>query len=323
MIEKLHTCGLIQASPNDLQVQRLKHGRGFKYLEKGKLITCVKKKRYLKALAIPPVYEDVHMTTNKRFHLQATGLDTNKNRQYFYHSKWENFRDEVKYARLKIIGRELPKIRQRINRDLKLGTDTPGFVLASIVKLLDYTGLRIGNWQSARQHQTYGLITLHKKHFKTDSLEFTGKAGVEIERPIFHQPVQEILETFYHLHNGLEDPLFTIGQTMVTPAMVNDYLDDISSIHMTAKEFRTWRSCALFVQYWQQSFKKQESLTLKHIIEQVADHTCNTVSILKSSYIHPTLLETFKEQPEIIMQPYKKVSGLRQPEALMLQLLKA
>lgn len=322
MIEKLHTCGLLKASPDDLNIQRLKHGRGFRYVQNGKTLTDAKKKKYLKSLAIPPVYSDVHLTTNKRYHLQATGLDTNNNRQYFYHPKWENYRDTVKFARLPTIGKQLPKIRRKVNRDLKQPEDSLEFMLAGIVKLLDYTGLRIGNWNSAKNHKTYGLITLHHKHFDGEKLHFHGKAGVEIERPIFENPVQQLLETFYDQYENMDEPMFEHNGSAITPTLVNNYLDDISGINMTAKEFRTWRSCALFVKYWRQAVQRKEDLTLKHTIEQVAQHTCNTVSILKSSYLHPMLLEQFKEEPAQVLQKAGKTRGLRQDEALLLKLIK-
>ena len=280
-----------------LTIERRKHGKGFKYLDAGELVRCTKQKAYFKSLAIPPVYTNVKIAGNPRRYLIAMGDDSNGNAQYFYHPSWENYREEYKFKRLPIIGERLPAIRSTVSRHLKLSADDPRKVLATLVRLLDCTGLRIGNWHTAKTNHTYGLLTLHKQHLQVtptgDELHFKGKAGVEIDRPVYERAAAKLLENYYYQVDDQEDPLFTFHDRPITAAAVNEYLADISNIHMTAKEFRTWRSNALFIKYWSQA---GEDPTIKSLLENVAQHTCNTTSILQSSYIAPVIIEQVKDR---------------------------
>jgi DNA topoisomerase-1 len=276
---------------------------------------------------VPPIYTDVTLSVSDHTHLQASGIDTTGNLQYFYHPIWEELRDQYKFNRLILIGQRLPSIRRKVSRILKDCANDKLYVLAAITKVLDRTGLRVGNHVSSVANKTYGVSTLRTKHVQPHddylTLEFTGKGGVEIERDIKDSQIANMLEDFYERPGDL---LFQYKQAdnlkAVSPAQINNFISEISGIDMTAKEFRTWRASALFVRFWLQ--KGGEDLTLSALLERVSGYICNTPSTLRNSYIHPVLIERKKDDSFFIQDvEISRIQGLRKAEACMMAILAA
>lgn len=289
----------------------------------------------INALAIPPAWKDVWICPSANGHLQATGRDARGRKQYRYHPRWREIRDENKFARMIAFGRALPKIRRRIRRDLRargLGRDK---ILATIVRLMDLSAIRIGNDEYAHENKSYGLTTLKGRHARVNGntihFRFRGKSGKRHELSIANPRLARIVKKCQHLP-GQElfqwvDEAGAVHD--VTSDEVNVYLREISGSDFTSKDFRTWigtvgAACALT------ESAGAVSQTRRHInraIEQVARRLGNTPAVCKKCYIHPAILDFFRDGslvPALSNQatnPARSQSGLRSEEAAVLALL--
>ncbi|MEL7145445.1 MAG: hypothetical protein AAFO69_03685 [Bacteroidota bacterium] len=323
----LKSNGLRYSISDELAIRRVNLGDQFIYQSAdGQIIDDSDRIGWYEALAVPPVYRDVHYCSDNKGHLQASGIDTTGSTQYFYHPQWEVLREQYKFKRLLQIGERLPGIRRKVREDLKGNRGDKYFVLAAITRVLDNTGLRIGNQISKEENNTYGVSTLEKEHLHIENsgdftLEFTGKGGVEIEREIVNSGVKNVLETFYERPGDLLFQYQKEGAMhAISPAQINYYISSISRMDMTAKEFRTWRASALFVKFWTRSGGDQK--TLGDLLAEVCALIGNTPATLRNSYIHPTLAEKKKDQ-NFQINDVKGIAkkGLRKAERVMLAML--
>ena len=258
-------------------------------------------------------------------HLQAKGKDTTGSEQYFYHEDWQALRDTLKFERIAEVGAALPSIRRKVRKLLKSDAGSKERALAACVRVLDGTGLRVGNRASASEG-TFGVSTLTRRHLQHEGkhlvLNFTGKAGVKIKR----QVSAHLCELLSELENAGTAPLFEYrcgeGQwSSVCASQVNEFLSELHSVDMTAKEFRTFRASALFVKYWSQ--KGGASASLKSILEKVSKKLGNTPQTLRTSYVHPELIQMKKNGLKIRGMDTQKIRGLKKHERLMLKLIDA
>ena len=273
--------------------------------QQGRRITDEAEIQRINSLAIPPAYTDVWICPSKNGHLQATGKDAKGRKQYRYHPKWRETADANKYSRVMAFALALPDIRQRVDHDLS----RPGLprekVLATVVKLLETTLIRVGNEEYAKTNKHYGLTTMRNRHVKvkgaTIEFSFRGKSGVdhtiELENPRMARVVkscQEIpgQELFQYLdHDG--------QRHSIDSADVNAYLQEISGQPFTAKDFRTWAGTVLAAMALQEfeSFDS-EAVAKKNIvaaIERVSERLGNTPSVCRKCYVHPAILEAYVE----------------------------
>ncbi|RSZ60753.1 DNA topoisomerase IB [Massilia atriviolacea] len=257
----------------------------------------------IRALAIPPAWTDVWICKSPNGHLQATGRDAKKRKQYRYHARWRTLRDEVKYERMISFGKALPAIRRAVDADLK----RPGLprekVLATIVYLLEATMMRIGNEEYARTNKSFGLTTLRDRHVRIDGkaveFRFRGKSGVFHNVKVEDKRLARIIsrirdlpgQELFHYEDD-EGKAHTVDSSDV-----NDYLREISGEDYTAKDFRTWSGTVLAALALQE-FEKfdSEAQAKKNIvraIESVAEKLGNTPSICRKCYVHPAILEAY------------------------------
>jgi len=254
------------------------------------------------ALGIPPAWTDVWIAPRAHYHIQATGRDARGRKQYKYHVRWRQVRDEAKFNKMIDFGEALPGIRESVRRDLaQLGLPRTK-VLAAVTALLDMTHLRIGNEEYARENQTYGLTTLRNEHVAVNGasirVEFIGKAHkphtveltdrrlARVIRGCRELPGQEL---FTYLENGEPRP--------VTSDDVNDYLRDISGRDFTAKDFRTWAgslvvACAL----WEAGAAECPTAAKRQVVAAIraaAAHLGNTPAVCRKSYVHPAVIGAY------------------------------
>ncbi len=277
---------------------------GFHFFDlAGRRVTDAEEVERIHALAIPPAYADVWICPNKNGHLQATGRDEKGRKQYRYHQKWRETADANKYSRVMAFAAALPGIRKRIDADL----GRPGLprekVLATVVKLLETTLIRVGNEEYARENKHYGLTTMRNRHVKvkgsTILFSFRGKSGVdhtvELQNPRLARVVhrcQELPghELFEYLDD--EDKPHTIDS-----ADVNAYLQEISGQPFTAKDFRTWAGTVLAALALREfETFDSEAAAKKNIvaaIERVAERLGNTPTVCRKCYVHPAILESY------------------------------
>lgn len=268
-------------------------------------------------LAIPPAYTDVWICPLPHGHLQATGLDARGRRQYRYHPDWRQQRDAGKFEHMQAFGRALPRIRSRVARDLAAHRKgqplTRTLVLATLVRLLDTTYLRVGNEEYAASNRSYGLTTLRTRHARLKgtqlTLRFRGKSGVQQEAALDDPRVARVVRRCQQLP-GQE--LFQYVDEDGTPRTVgssdvNDYLREITHSgaadgeHFTAKDFRTWHGTAQALELTRLACTPQAGSTgdadagkrysAKAILAEVARQLGNTPAVCKKSYVHPAVLE--------------------------------
>ena len=294
--------GLVWVSDAEPGYRRVKRGDGVHYVDAdGKRVRDESVLARIRKLAIPPAYEQVWICTLANGHLQATGRDARGRKQYRYHPQWQQQRGDDKFEAMRAFGAALPRIRRCVRRDLE-GHDgrrpTRPLVLATLVRLLDTTFIRIGNEEYARGNGSYGLTTLRTRHagVREDELRlsFKGKSGVRHEVTLSDRRVAAVVRRCKALP-GQE--LFQYadedgGVHKVTSADVNDYLSEIAGTRVTAKDFRTWHGSAMALEFTRAACAGERVPgAAKQVIAQVAARLRNTVAVCRKSYIHPKVLE--------------------------------
>lgn len=287
-------------------IRRRRAGKGFTYVgPEGRPLRDHDTLARIRALAIPPAWTDVWICATATGHLQATGRDARGRKQYRYHKRWRGVRDETKYGRMIPFGHALPRIRQRVAADL----ERPGLprekVLATVVRLLETTYVRVGNDEYARSNHSYGLTTLRTRHVEVRGgsvqLRFRGKSGAlhhisvtdrrlaALVRRLRDLPGQELFQ--YLDEEGRRQP--------IDSADVNAYLREIAGEDFTAKDFRTWAGTVLAARELAQALDRngdgRARSTIVRVVESVAQALGNTPAVCRKSYIHPLVLQAYGE----------------------------
>ena len=323
--------GLRHADDSKPGYTRKREKDGFIYIDlSGKRIDDEEEIKRIKALAIPPAYEDVWICPDARGHIQATGRDARGRKQYRYHPRWRETRDADKYERMAEFGRALPKIRARVARDLKLPGMPCDKVIAAIVQLLDTTLIRIGSVEYARENQSYGLTTLRKKHVKIEAgqlrFKFRGKSGIEhdvtVDNPRIKRIVRRCAELPGHdLFQYLDEDgtRRTIGS-----ADINDYLRRASDADFTAKDYRTWAGSVYALAALRRLVCSSATEARRHIVATVKDVAAllrNTPAVCRRCYIHPAVISAFEAAELQSLPPGQARRGLRVDEVAFATLL--
>jgi DNA topoisomerase-1 len=256
----------------------------------------------LTAIGLPPAYTDAWFCADPDGHLQATGIDARGRKQYRYHADFREKRESAKYEGLLEFGKALPRLRRRVEQDLKRRNLTRETVLAAVVRLLDTEHIRIGNEQYAKENKSFGATTLRSRHLKRKGqslhMRFTGKHGIVHEVTITDTNLKRICkrcqdlpgQMLFQYVNGDGEP------KPVTSGDVNDYIKEATGGDYTAKHFRTWSASVIA---FEQMLKKAEHarISVKTVVEPVAEALGNTPAISRKSYVHPALLEAVKDDP--------------------------
>jgi DNA topoisomerase I len=314
-------------------ITRRKARHGFNYqLPDGELLRDLNTLQRIRSLAIPPAWTAVWICPYANGHLQAVGRDKRGRKQYRYHPRWREVRDESKYGKMLIFGKVLPMIRERVEADLKRRGLPRERVLAAVVRLMEVTLFRIGNNEYAKANKSFGLTTLRDRHVAIDGdrihLSFRGKSGVRQETDINDRRLARIVKECRDLP-GYE--LFQYrdedgNRQAIDSADVNEYLREISGEEISAKDFRTWAGTNLAALALQEFELFDSDAKKKHAIvravEKVAKHLGNTPAICRRCYIHPavldgyldgTLLTTLKEQTRAYLTD--NIAGMSAEEA--------
>ncbi len=303
-VESAQAAGLRYVSDTQPGIRRKRAGKGFAYVgTDGKTIRDAKELSRIRSLAIPPAYTDVWICPSPSGHIQATGRDARGRKQYRYHPKWREVRDETKFGRMLGFSQALPKIRTRLERDLSLPGLPREKVLATVVRLLECTCIRVGNDEYAKSNRSYGLTTLQDRHVEITGsnlrFEFRGKSGKTHKVDLNDRRLARIVERCQDLPGEdlfqyLDDD--NVRQT-IGSGDVNEYIREISGQEFTAKDFRTWAGTLLAIEALTKigSFSTQrnaKSNVLK-AIDQVAEQLNNTRSVCRKYYVHPAVLESY------------------------------
>ncbi len=311
-------------------ITRHRHGKHFGYKDPdGKRIRDAETLARIKSLVIPPAWTSVWICPIPNGHLQATGRDARGRKQSRYHPRWRATRDEAKYGHMLEFGQALPLIRKRVEEHLALPGLPREKVLATIVRLLETTHIRIGNTEYARTNGSYGLTTMRRRHVSISGskivFNFKGKSGVRHTIDLQDRKLARIVAACrdtpgYELFTYLDDEgnPHSIGSSDV-----NAYLDQLTDpdLHFTAKDFRTWAgsvlACALLgeCETCDSPNQKQLKSNIVQTIKQVAAHLGNTPSVCRKCYIHPEVLEAYLKG--LLTTP--KLTPATEPHALQPQ----
>lgn len=287
-------------------IRRQKRGRAFVYMDAGgSPVSDRATLDRIRRLAIPPAWTEVWICPLENGHLQATGRDARGRKQYRYHADWRRTRDEAKFDRMIAFGRALPRIRKRVTRDLGRRGLPRERVLATVVRLLETTLVRVGNDEYARDNRSYGLTTLRDSHARignsTITFSFRGKSGREHVIDVRSKQLARIVRRCrdlpgYELFQYLDEKGTPVD---VTSTQVNEYLREIGGAGFTAKDFRTWAGTVLAARALQE-FERFESAAqakknLLSAIEAVARMLGNTPAICRRCYVHPVVLDAYLE----------------------------
>ncbi len=293
----------------------------------------------IKSLVIPPAWTDVWICPNPKGHLQVTGRDARGRKQSRYHPQWRVVRDETKYERMMIFGQALPAIRERVEHDLSIPGLPRSKVLATVVRLMETTLIRVGNEEYARQNHSYGLTTMRNKHVDIDgstvTFNFQGKSGIKHAIDITDRRIAKIVQRCQDIP-GYE--LFQYvdkdgTQHSIDSADVNDYLREVSGQDFTAKDFRTWAgtvlACELLYEFEAFESETQAKRNVVQAIKSVAARLGNTPSVCRKCYVHPAVLDSYmsgamlkKIRRRVRADDSNASEELRQQEQSLLNLLR-
>jgi DNA topoisomerase-1 len=296
--------GLRYVSDENPGITRKKHGKNFQYFDAaGKRITDEETLRRIRSLVIPPAWTDVWICPAANGHLQATGRDARKRKQYRYHPRWRAVRDETKYERMRLFGEALPKIRAQVESDLSLPGLPREKVLATIVRLLETTFIRVGNEEYARENHSFGLTTMHDNHVRIEGskvhFHFKGKSGKVHSIDVNDRQLARIVKKCrdvpgYELFQYIDDEG---NHRSVDASDVNEYLHAIAGEAFTAKDFRTWAgtvlACSLLRQFESCETQTQAKKNVVQAIASVAERLGNTPSVCRKCYVHPQVIESY------------------------------
>ncbi len=315
-------------------LRRVRHGAGFRYLgTDGTSIHDLITLRRIRNLAIPPAWTDVWICPIPHGHIQAVGRDARRRKQYRYHPRWREVRDQTKYARLIDFGKALPRIRERVEHDLAVRDLPREKVLAAVVRLLETTLIRVGNEEYARRNHSYGLTTLRSQHVTVKGtrlrFEFRGKGGKHHAVGITDRRLARVVRRCqelpgHELFQYLDDEG---NRQSIDSADVNAYLRDIGGDDFTAKDFRTWGGTVLaaFALLAREASAEggDPKRQLSEAIGEVARRLGNTVTICRKCYIHPDVIAAHAELSltEALTQEPAGNDGLPPEERAVLRLL--
>jgi DNA topoisomerase-1 len=340
-VEAAEEAGLRYVSDADPGYTRKAKGDDFEYFDSdGKPIKDEQRLLRIRRLAIPPAWTKVWICPSPNGHIQATGCDARRRKQYKYHERWREVRDENKYERMAIFGATLPKIRQRVEHDLKLRGLPREKVLATVVQLLERTFIRIGNEEYARENNSFGLTTMRDRHVNVKGsklrFHFRGKSGktheVDVTDPRIAKTVSKLQdlpgqELFQYVDDDAQ-------RHHVTSHDVNEYLRQITGEDFTAKDFRTWAGTVLVAialnAVGAAETQKGAKANIRDAIGAVAKMLGNTPAICRKCYVHPAILENYltgasieglKRKTEDVLQT--QTMSLPDGEKAVLKFLKA
>ena len=318
--------GLIYVHDDDPGLARVKTSTGFDYIDaKQRPVTDAKLIERINALAIPPAYADVWICRSARGHIQATGRDERGRKQYRYHELWSAARAETKFARMAAFGRILPALRETVDHDLNRRGLPREKVVATVVRLLETTMIRVGNDQYARDNKSFGLTTMRSRHLHLHGsdveFEFKGKSGVEHKTSVHDRRLARVIKSIQELPGQrLFQYVDHDGQRHAVDSHdINAYLHAATGEHFTAKDFRTWAgtlaAAKALSMYPAPHTEREAKKTVTLCVKATAGLLGNTPAVCRSAYIHPEVLRAFVDQR--LPQAFAEVDGNEFEQAVL------
>lgn len=317
-------------SPDEPGMTRLRKGRGFSYRDStGATIVDLSTRDRITKLAIPPAWRNVWINTDADGHLLAVGKDLKGRRQYIYHERWRSIRDQLNFYRLIGFGNALPTIRADVDQQLRRRTLDSARVLAAMLRIIDVAALRVGNEVYAEENESYGLSTLRRRHVRvhgdTIDFRFPAKSGKTAEVSVTDRGAARVVA---ELTTKRSKRLFTVGGEPVSSDVINARLAELTGVHLTAKDFRTWNGTKTAFGYLR-AHLPADAKPDKQVIAalDVASHVLgNTRTVARAHYVHPGVLDAYTDgelERFVTSTEPAPVAGLEENEQLLLAFLSA
>ena len=299
---------LRRSDPSGTGIRRRRCGRGFSY--RGPDAAVINDPRTLariKALVIPPAWEDVWICADPDGHIQAIGTDAAGRRQYRYHDLWREQRDQDKHDRVREFGAALPRIREVVCRHLDGSGLTRTRVLAAAIRLIDLGFFRPGGEEYAEENGTFGLATIKKEHVTLSGgqlvFEYLAKGAKHREQAVAEDQVCAVVRSLRRRRSGGDQLLvYRSGPRWhgVSAADINGYLREVSGGEYTAKDFRTWHATVLAavglaVSEGASGSAAARKRAIARVVREVADYLGNTPAVARASYIDPRIIELYED----------------------------
>lgn len=336
--EAAKAADLTYVNDREIGIIRKKKGTGFTYLYEGKTLKNKEQLKRIKKLAIPPAWVNVWICVRENGHIQATGFDLRKRKQYRYHHMWGTLRNETKFHRLYEFGKLLPSVRLQLEEDLAKKELCEEKVIATVVYLMERTYIRIGNEDYQKLYGSYGLTTLKNNHVKIDGdkvhFAFKGKKGIYHEVSLKNRRLAKMIQ---HCKEVPGKELFQYyddhgNRQSIDSGMVNKYIKESSGGDFSAKDFRTWAGTLNIVRAFKSIGQADtESESKKNIVaalDEVSKKLGNTRTVCKKYYVHPGIIRLYEEQNlEKYMKELDKIekndnlTGLTSEEKVLMKIL--
>ena len=290
---------------NQQGILRVRKGKGFSYLFKDRVVKDPEQLKRIRKLVIPPAWTQVWICADEKGHIQATGLDLRRRKQYRYHPLWNSLRNETKFHRIYEFGKALPLLRGRVEEDLRSRDLTQEKVLATVVSLMERTLIRVGNYEYEKANGSYGLTTLKNKHVSVSGdkmvFSFIGKKGIHHEVTLRNKRLARIVSQCQEIP-GKE--LFEYyggdgGRRPVDSGMVNAYIREATREDFSAKDFRTWAGTLHALQEFRQvgdaTSETESKKNINLVLDSVSSKLGNTRTVCRKYYVHPGLINLYEE----------------------------
>jgi DNA topoisomerase-1 len=331
--------GLNYVTDGEHGITRKRFGSGFAYHRPdGSLIKDRRERKRIASLAIPPGWTDVWISPDPIGHMQATARDAKGRKQYRYHELFRQMRDESKFGRMLAFCEALPKLREQIEKDLAPVGLPRRKLLATVVRLLDKTLIRVGNDEYLKENRSYGLTTLKQRHVQvtgdTMRFEFRGKSGIEHVVAVSDRRLAGIVQQLQDLPG---QQLFRYidddgHRQSIDSDDVNAYLREVTGISVTAKDFRTWSGTMVAARALREMGPPKDEAEARHnvnlALDQVAARLRNTRAVCRKYYVHPTVIEAYHRgiaapppPPRDKRRDTRPSAALRRDEVRVLQFL--
>lgn len=305
-VKTAEAINLVYVTDSEPGILRKKNGGKYNYVLKEKKLTDQSQLERIKKLVLPPAWEDVWICALQNGHLQATGLDVKKRKQYRYHPSWNALRNHTKFYRMNQFGKLLPLIRLQIEKDLSLPGLPKEKILATVVSLMERTNIRIGNNVYEKLYGSFGLTTLKDSHVVVKGtilkFSFKGKKGIHHDISLRNKKLAAIVQRskdipgkelfqYYDEHEQRHS---------IDSGMVNNYIKDICGEDFTAKDFRTWAGTVnAFLAFKEIGMAETETAAKRNIVEaldKVAAQLGNSRTICKKYYVNPVIISLYENK---------------------------
>ncbi|GAC1423550.1 MAG: DNA topoisomerase IB [Flavisolibacter sp.] len=305
-------------------IKRAKKGKSFVYFFDEKPLKKKAEIERIKKLAIPPAWTNVWISPKPNGHIQATGLDVRKRKQYRYHALWSTLRNETKFHHLYEFGKLLPSLRLKIEEDLGKKGLCEEKVIATMVSLMERTSIRIGSEDYEKLYGSYGLTTLKDKHVAISGdqviFSFKGKKSIQHNISLKHKRLAQMIQKcrdipgkeLFQYYDGLGH------RRSIDSGMVNKYIKEGTGGNFSAKDFRTWTGTLnilrAFKSLGEASGVKECKKNILTALDQVSKSLGNTRTVCKKYYVHPGIIKLYEEKN--LKKYFKELNKIEKPDEL-------